>query len=72
MADFVGGFDDFVHIFGDFVDLTVGGFDSFESFLHLGFKPAVDGFPERFTDEEHRHFWHFAFLHKDEDFGKFI
>ncbi len=46
MADFVGGFNDVVDIVGDFVDFAVSRIDSLESFLHFGFEPMIEWFPE--------------------------
>ena len=71
MTDFVSGFDDLGNIVGNLVDFAVVGFDEVH-FLHLGLKEFVEWLPEALADEEHWHLWHFAFLHKDENFGKFV
>ena len=71
MADLVGSFDDVGYVIGDGVDFAVSCL--YEAvLLELLLKEFVERTPVRFADEEHWHFWHFAFLHKDENFGKFI
>ena len=64
MADFVGGFGDERDVVGDSVELAIGRVDGFVLVLHFSGEPAVEWFPERFSDEEDRHFGHFAFLNE--------
>jgi len=41
VTNFVGSFDNFVNVVGDFVDLAIFGFDGFELFLHFVFKESI-------------------------------
>lgn len=72
VADFVGGSNDFIDVVSDFVNFAIVWIDGFEATLHFVGKEAIEWLPERFAEEEHWHFWHFAFLHEDENFGEFI
>ena len=70
MTDFVGGSNDFIDVVSDFVNFAIVWIDGFEATLHFVGKEAIEWLPERFAEEEHWHFWHFAFLHEDENFGE--
>ena len=72
VADAVGGVDDFLDVVCNAVNAAVALGDGVHLALHFFIEILVERLPEGFTDEEHRHFWHFAFLHEDEDFGKFV
>lgn len=41
MADLISSLDDSVNVVGDFINLTIGGADGLEGFLHFGFKPTI-------------------------------
>ncbi len=71
VANGISGLDNFVDIVGDAIDFTIRGVDGFHA-LHFSSEEAIERLPERFTNEIHRHLGHFAFLHKNENFGEFI
>lgn len=71
MANFVSGFNDLGNIVGNFIDFAVCGVDG-AHFLHFCLEELIKWAPEALSDEKHWHFWHLAFLHKDEYFGKLV
>ena len=46
VANFVGGFNDFGDVIGDFIEFAVGGINSLEGLLELGLEPTIERFPE--------------------------
>ena len=60
VADFVGGGNDFIDVVSDFVNFAIFWIDGFEATLHFVGIEAIEWLPERFAEEEHWHFWHFA------------
>ena len=50
VTDFVGGFGDERDVVGDSVELAIGRVDGFVLVLHFSGEPAVEWFPERFSD----------------------
>lgn len=64
MADFVGSFDDFFDVVGNFIEFAIGRIDSFVSFLHFAFKPMIEWLPIAFANKKDWHFGHFAFFHQ--------
>ena len=59
----IGSFYDFFDIVSNLIDVAIVCLDSMKLALHFSLEEFIKRFPEILTDEEHRHFWHFAFLH---------
>ena len=72
VANFVGSLYDFFDVIGYLIDFAIVCLDGVKLALHLGFEEFVEWLPKVFADEEHWHFWHFAFLHQDENLGEFV